>query len=96
MCSGMRDLFAAALVATLLGACGTTTSRELVESEAPGPALQVCELEECGSMPDMKATTCPGTGIVAGPTGRCMRAFDGECGWELMTCDSGSSITGID
>jgi hypothetical protein len=44
-----------------------------------------CEPQECGPRPGITNHVCP-DGTMAGPTGRCRRAQNGACSWEIVHC----------
>lgn len=44
-----------------------------------------CTEAECGPAPLCPVYECP-DGSLAGCTGRCLRAADGACGWEVRSC----------
>lgn len=51
-----------------------------------GPAAgDTCPRATCGPSIVMPASRC-GDGSYGGPTGACLRAADGKCGWEIRSC----------
>jgi hypothetical protein len=54
--------------------------------ECPDPEPTECTEEECGPAPGIPSWTCA-DGTIGGSTGRCRRAEDGVCGWEIRDCE---------
>lgn len=48
----------------------------------------VCPVSACGPQLGMPNRLCEDGVTTAGPTGRCLRTTDGECGWEVVSCPS--------
>jgi len=45
-----------------------------------------CKSSDCGPQLGMPNRLCPDGKSTAGPTGRCLRNSNGECGWEVTSC----------
>lgn len=72
---------AASLAGAIVGAC---SSNSTPASSTP------CKTTECGTKLDVPTTKCA-DGSTAGPTGQCLKAPSGTCGWEVKTCGGGCS-----
>src|SRR5262245_35784175 len=68
-------------VALLAGACGT----ENVKLGQAGNGITECATSECGPALGIPNYACS-DGTVGGPTGVCLQADDGTCGWEVRQC----------
>ena len=55
-------------------------------------STETCTPAECGPAPGAPAYLCP-DGSIGGNTGRCVRNFDGVCGWEFRECPTPTECT---
>jgi hypothetical protein len=67
---------------------GNAGSAASVSAGSPGAgesSLGECNKADCGPQLGLPNWTCA-DGSVGGPTGRCLRRPDGNCGWEINNC----------
>lgn len=83
----MRALLFALLV---LGCSGSSPGAEPTETTDPGTGGAenggACAEDACGPAMGMPERLCADGVHTSGPTGRCVRAADGSCGWEMSAC----------
>ena len=84
----LRSFTIVAVAAAALAACGPSTP-----SPGPGPVAAECTPEQCGPQPAMPTAEWP-DGTMSGPTGKCVKAADGSCGWEINECESAPCVRG--
>jgi hypothetical protein len=80
--SSQRDLWRMVAMMAMLAAPALMGANEC---GGGGPSATECVPAECGPEPGAPAYECA-DGSLGGSTGRCLRAADGTCGWELREC----------
>jgi hypothetical protein len=58
-----------------------------------GGTSGTCATSDCGPALGIANYQCA-DGSVAGPTGRCLKRDNGTCGWEILSCPTGSGGAG--